>query len=251
LVKSLLFVPFMKQDGLLQPLLFVGWSLNYEMYFYILLALALLFLSGRKATIAVAALVAVVPWLLPQHSPNAVLTFYASSRPLEFAMGIGLYYAARAIPITSARRLRWPLLGLSAFVVAELVVYFSLPLPYFPADCIGFGVPAAVLVLTAALMSKCGQDLRTGWIILLGDASYAIYLLHPYVLYFQERVLARRWPLLSCEHSFFGMVLGVGLVCAISCVVYIYLEKPLVDWLAARYARTPRPTKAFLSENPL
>ena len=252
LVKSLLFIPFMKEDGLLQPLLFVGWSLNYEMYFYVLLALALLFVSGRRATFAVAAIVTVVPWLLLSlHSSSAIVKFYASPLPLEFAMGIGVYYVARAISIPTARKLRWPLLALSAFVVAELIVYFTVPLPYFPPDWVGFGIPSVVLVLTAALMSKCGWDLRAGWIILLGDASYAIYLLHPYILYFQERVLAKRWPVLSCEHNFFGMMLGVTLVCVISCAAYLYLEKPLVDWLARRYALTPRPTQAFLSEVPL
>ena len=41
LIKSLLFVPFAKENGLVQPTLFVGWTLNYEMMFYALFAAAL------------------------------------------------------------------------------------------------------------------------------------------------------------------------------------------------------------------
>src|ERR1019366_571833 len=35
LLKSLLFIPFQKQDGLIQPVLFLGWTLNLEMCFYL------------------------------------------------------------------------------------------------------------------------------------------------------------------------------------------------------------------------
>ena len=35
LFKSLVFVPFRKATGLVQPVLFVGWTLNYEMFFYL------------------------------------------------------------------------------------------------------------------------------------------------------------------------------------------------------------------------
>lgn len=38
LVKSLLFIPFDKGNGLIQPLLFQGWTLNLEMVFYGLFA---------------------------------------------------------------------------------------------------------------------------------------------------------------------------------------------------------------------
>ncbi len=39
LLRSLLFIPFYKENGLIRPLLFVGWSLNYEMLFYLSIAL--------------------------------------------------------------------------------------------------------------------------------------------------------------------------------------------------------------------
>src|ERR1700727_3089019 len=47
LLKSLFFVPFQKSNGLYQPILFVGWTVNYEMFFYMLLGLALLIAPRR------------------------------------------------------------------------------------------------------------------------------------------------------------------------------------------------------------
>jgi exopolysaccharide production protein ExoZ len=252
LLKSLLFIPFEKSDGLLQPLLFVGWSLNYEMYFYVVLAIALLFFKGKRAPLAAACVLLVVPFVMLRIADrNAIVRFYSDTRPFEFLLGIAAYYIARAVPVHAVRKLRWFLLTASALVAIELIVFFTLPLPYYPRDWISFGVPSAVLVLSAALLAKSGNDVRSKWIILLGDASYSMYLLHPFVLYFMERVLAKRWPILSCEHHLFGMLLGMVAVCVISSWVYVYFERPLVDWMARRFARMPSRPHAFLSENPL
>ena len=41
LLQSLAFIPFVKDSGLTQPLLFVGWTLNYERFFYLVFAMGL------------------------------------------------------------------------------------------------------------------------------------------------------------------------------------------------------------------
>ena len=48
LLKSLAFIPYPRSDGQMHPLVFVGWTLNYEMMFYALFAVGMLF--ARKAT---------------------------------------------------------------------------------------------------------------------------------------------------------------------------------------------------------
>ena len=47
LLKSLAFIPYRRFDGQMHPLVFVGWTLNYEMMFYALFAVGMLF--SRKA----------------------------------------------------------------------------------------------------------------------------------------------------------------------------------------------------------
>jgi exopolysaccharide production protein ExoZ len=43
IIGSYLFVPSFNHDGDIAPILFVGWTLNFEMFFYLLLAIALKF----------------------------------------------------------------------------------------------------------------------------------------------------------------------------------------------------------------
>ena len=62
LLKSLFFVPYMKESGVIQPVLYVGWSLNWEMMFYVLVSVALC-VTRRYASLLGACLVAIL-WLL-------------------------------------------------------------------------------------------------------------------------------------------------------------------------------------------
>ncbi len=94
LVKSLLFIPFDIGNGALQPLMRIGWTVNCEIFFYLVFFAAMhishrfrglicgLFLAGITAAAA----------LLP--SPPAFLAFYGNPVMLEFLFGITAYYAA-------------------------------------------------------------------------------------------------------------------------------------------------------------
>src|SRR5690606_14627525 len=57
LARSLFFIPYADHGGALRPVLGLGWTLNFEMYFYALFALGLL-LSGRWGAVALSALIA-------------------------------------------------------------------------------------------------------------------------------------------------------------------------------------------------
>src|SRR5262249_39672775 len=41
LLKSLFFIPYEKESGRVYPVLFLGWTLNYEMFFYVVFSIAL------------------------------------------------------------------------------------------------------------------------------------------------------------------------------------------------------------------
>ncbi len=93
LVASYLFWPMARTDGAVQPLYSLGWTLNYEMAFYALFALALP-LGRRGAVLGVLALLAGLvligqlpgPWPVP-------LAFWSDPIVLEFACGAGLALA--------------------------------------------------------------------------------------------------------------------------------------------------------------
>jgi peptidoglycan/LPS O-acetylase OafA/YrhL len=180
ILASYLFIPFERPDGVAQPLYSLGWTLNYEMFFYVLFAVAVAW-SYRRAvlTLAVAllALVAVgAAFRLPQP-----FAFWTSPIILEFAFGLALgHLRVRGVALAGPAQAMLAVMGL-----ALLALDLTQPTGVLPAPrALAWGVPAALLVAAAALgrrqPSPASAATRLG--VALGDASYALYLLHPFAI---------------------------------------------------------------------
>ena len=158
-VASYLFIPATRPDGLVQPLYGLGWTLNYEMFFYALFALAL----GRSRRAAVlglaavlAALVAIGRALGPLPEP---LRFWTDPIILEFVYGmaLGLIYAegVRLGPVPRA------LLSIAALamLVAVATRHGELATAF---RALAYGIPAAMLVAALAFGRGDGTGGRLG-----------------------------------------------------------------------------------------
>jgi len=172
LFKSLFFIPFAKANGAVQPILFLGWTLNYEMFFYSVYAACIAIgLRTPLAPAVVIILLVAIGRLV--HVDNVAWRFYTNPIMLEFVFGIGLY----------ALYLRWPELFnrqwlLIAILGLLIVLRQSLPgLPWLFAN----GVPAAALVAFALTWTPKHTPL-IAMLVLFGDASYSLYLSHPYII---------------------------------------------------------------------
>ncbi len=172
---SYLFWPMARADGAVQPLYSLGWTLNDEMAFYVLFALVLP-LGRRGAVLGVLALLAglVLAGQRLQHLP-VPLAFWSDPIVLEFACGAGLALARQ-----EGLRLPGPV-RLALAVAGLALLSLSGEAPALP-RCLAWGGPALLLVAAAALgpAGEAGRRLRPA--ILLGDASYALYLAHPFVV---------------------------------------------------------------------
>jgi peptidoglycan/LPS O-acetylase OafA/YrhL len=171
------------------PALFVGWTLNYEMYFYLVLAFALLLERSRwvvMALYALATLLVLPLWLGvgPNLQPFAPVAGYPfrylalMTNPIvwEFVFGCLSAWWVRWVAnrVTSTQALG--LAGMGALLF--LILYFSLDAKMEPLAC---GIPAMVLVSTWALADvKQVWQVPAGWTV-PGDWSYAIYLVHPVI----------------------------------------------------------------------
>ncbi len=229
LAKSLSFIPFRKSDGLLQPLLFIGWSINYEMFFYLLLAMSLLVYRRGAAWLAGSAVVLIV--LLCSHFKNQsdLAEFYGRDISLEFVLGLLAYHLCRAVPERLAVRLRvWMLLLMIASAVGLVVVQGLVP--HIDLRVLYFGGLSFLLITSASLLSQGGWDTNAAWIVLIGDASYVLYLIHPYCEYFLSRIVAKKIPALDITKGP-GMLLAVGLVVVLAVALHLALERPTVAFL--------------------
>src|SRR5262249_19248506 len=92
LLYSVFFIPHETEYAGLMPTLILGWSLNYEMYFYVLFAVSLL-LSRRWAPIICAGLITAVALTIEESgTTNPTLHFYGRPLVFEFCFGIACYY---------------------------------------------------------------------------------------------------------------------------------------------------------------
>ncbi len=229
LVKSLLFIPFVKSNGLYAPVLFVGWSLNYEMYFYAVLAISLLVFHRRALWLASGVIVAIT-FVCARFGGHSIASFYGKDISLEFVLGILVFFLCRAVPEKVAQRFRFPILFLlTASILMLILIQSVIPQLHLPRSLVQGG-PSFLLVGSASLLSQAGWDTKVRWLVLIGDASYILYLIHTYCEYLIDRVFARHILWLNSDRAP-GYVLSLTLVVLVAVLLHVWLERPAVAFL--------------------
>ncbi len=180
LVLSLLFVPFYNPvSGGIHPLYKLGWTLNYEVFFYICFAL-LAFLGARARVIWLTAAFAVLAVLGVLFQPqSAIPQFYTSFMPLAFCAGAWLGLGTLNGQIgTLSRAGIWAALALALVGLVEGFAIDRAGLVEDGAAFAGLVAFASVLVLLAVRLERSLP--RFALLEQIGDASYSIYLVHIY-----------------------------------------------------------------------
>jgi exopolysaccharide production protein ExoZ len=242
-VKSLFFIPFFKDSGLLQPLLGVGWSLNYEMLFYLCLIIGLM-ASARLAVLVGAAILMVLYVAAGQFSQKDVIGyFFGNSLIFEFIFGLFAFEIYRRGFLDHLGTRTALVLSMCAWL---LMAYFEASSDGMSADrWIRFGLPSVLLLLSATrLESGLGSGSRVATALTkAGDASYATYLSHVYVIELFRRVLL---PATSYRGSAFSLVTAaviIGACLAAGHGIYVMLDRPLHNYLKRAFRtqgkRTP------------
>ena len=236
LFKSLFFVPFAKHPGVIQPLLFIGWSLNYEMFFYVALALGILIharlgsgpIPKRLDAVWIGGALVVLTMALctPFAQTSVVANFYSREIVLEFLFGILSYYCCRSVSDAAAQRLRAiALLVCLTSAVALIAIQGVFGLSGIRLMILG--VPSFFLVTSASLLSQGGWDIRIKWLVLIGDASYILYLTHTFCEYSIDRTLSRHAHWLRRD-SASGAALGVTVSVLVALLIHVFGERPTV-----------------------
>lgn len=228
IVGSYLFLPLPRADGSQLPVMPLGWTLNYEMLFYVVFA-ATLALPRRVASVVLVALLILLVAIGRAAFPlPPVLAFWCDPIVLEFLAGF-------AIQAAVAKGLRLPGLLRAIMVVVAIAVLFLSPqeLTVVSNRWLYWGGPAVLLVLAATTGSrKEGRhDRIADW---MGNISYALYLSHLLVLL----VLTRIWVLLGLNGSAIGVAayIPVSLVGALAAasVLFVGFERPVLRALRRR-----------------
>ncbi len=218
LFQSLFFIPFIRPDGLIRPILFVGWSLNLEMMFYLMFALTLFLRSPvMRVMCGVTALIALVALGKGPVGNDPVLAFMTGPMILEFGMGMILGLLFPHLPETQVSR--------SALIIGALAVAGLLLLPA-NAFITPIAIVATLTVLGALMLERFGICVENRTIIKIGDASYALYLTHPFVT---QGIILIASAVLPSSQGVAGLTIAAALLAStlLAIAVHKWVEKPL------------------------
>jgi peptidoglycan/LPS O-acetylase OafA/YrhL len=230
LLKSLLFIPFQK-GALVQPVMFLGWTLNYEMLFYLCFAISIRLSQRFRAAVCSGILLALVAYGYFFHPASIPVKFWTSTIILEFIFGMLCFYAYQATRAIDSRdikisaRIPWLALGVICLACLPLGTYLNVQDRF-----VKYGLMAA-LSFYAILRGLAGVRLPS-LLVMVGDASYSLYLFHPYIIQLLQKVLGvfNNANILAYLASF----ATVAVCCAIALLFYRYFEKPVTELLRKR-----------------
>ncbi|MGE3148563.1 MAG: acyltransferase family protein [Pseudorhodoplanes sp.] len=224
---SYLFIPYPREDGGMQPLVGQGWSLNYEMLFYVIFALALF--APRRIAIILACLVVTAIGMVGFYIDiaNPLLRFWASEIVIEFAFGMLIGFAY----LEGLRLPRW--LGWTLMLTGVGLLLAGAPLhAAIGGRILPWGIPATIAVAGAALGNPSASGALWRWLIVIGEASYALYLCHAIAIRGVLTVLRKT----GLELSFWaGLPLALAICIVMAIAIYYGVERPVTRSLRNRF----------------
>lgn len=236
IVKSLLLVP---QEQ--WPLVFVAWTLVYEVLFYLLFTLALCFFVWRSSTVAAVSAVLITVVMIGLVSGTGATSAEAFNPLLnrlfiEFVFGMVL--ALSWSPRCSSSNAFYAVCVLCGFCGAALLLLTSLFVGgdsggtlYGQGRVLYWGLPAALLVFSMVHMERMGARFSFKPLLKLGEASYTLYLTHMIFI----SVGGKIWKEMGLE-SVFDSLLLIGCQITFSVMIglllYSRVEKPMLKRLS-------------------
>ncbi|MBR0737667.1 acyltransferase [Bradyrhizobium liaoningense] len=231
-IQSYLFIPHYYSNStyadLIAPLLGPGWTLNYEMFFYLVFGICLLpSLFRNRLQIIAVVLTTLVIMGACVNSSAPIWIVYTNQLLMEFLFGLYLG-RSRATLEQLPFYTGFLLVCGSLCLAAVLFIRFDFP------RLLTFGLPAVGFVAGMICLERAWQNKPSSVLLFFGDASYSLYLCHLFVIS-AVLILARR----ASISWYFSAPLAIALAFAIGALVFTMCERPLIRLLAVR-ERQPR-----------
>lgn len=221
------FMPHFNAGGAVQPPLFVGWTINYFMWLYVIFALTLRLPMGGRVLATAAGVAALfgVALLFPKDS--AFRDFFTDLQQFEFVGGVWLAYLLQKPAVISwvKRTSLLPIILLGLAISVGTMAYWSVyGLDETPLDII-MGIGALCIVFGMVGHEIYRRPLKPNLLSRVGALMYPMYLLHPFVIVLAVVVSARLSPYLPVHPALFA--------------AFVYGVTIGLSWLSDRYFETP------------
>jgi exopolysaccharide production protein ExoZ len=237
LILSLFFIPSPDPQAPTdwRPLYKLGWTLNYEMFFYAgLLTLFWCRRSLHRSLILTAALGALILFSFSIPQKRSVLAFYANIALIPFLVGVWMAEFSAAFE----RIPRW---GVAALVIAStisLAWFYQVPFTSLRALDGHLAMTLAASLLVATGLACESRFPRRGFVQMVGNSSYSLYLTHMFVVGAAWAVIGGLDLPDMLKWSFAPLIAAAALLAAYCS--YHVIEMPF-NRLAHR--RVPRPIR--------
>jgi len=204
----------------------VTWTLSYELFFYV--CFAILILSKRLWIIPVAILlISIWNMIVGNSFNNKYYDFIFSGYNLEFFFGfiICKYYEQFKLSNLIA--------SLLLIIAIIIIVIFGFEISDFDywQRVLVFGFPSGFILISLLNLEANATIIVPKFTILLGDASYVLYLIHfPMLLLLNKMPSILGSTLSATQTVFYNYVIGI-LILLVSILIHKMIEKPLSKYL--------------------
>jgi peptidoglycan/LPS O-acetylase OafA/YrhL len=220
------------------PVLKVGWSLNYEVYFYLLLAISFVFKKYRWYFFTSIIIITLI--IIPVATRGYIMqdlrqwyTYHISyfsliTNPVILFFLLGLCIGKLYQSTINFNRIIWA----NLFVLASLINFAGYYFDLFHLFS-GFFTHlfnCGLLILSALLRDKLKPYKIPNFLIYLGDISFSLYLVHPIILFSLPIVLRQigfTMPLNGWAYLFICLLV----IILVSSITYQIVEKRLSKFL--------------------
>jgi len=227
-----------------------GWSLSVEAFFYFCFPFLLIWIYKQRTRSLI--LFSVIFWLVTQfvllkllnseaYAPKTLLHDFIYYNPImhlnTFIMGLlcGVYFKKVGSQKFSRNNSYWLMLSFSfIFLLIWARPYIEETLDYKIAYTNGLLSPFFLLfiVLLASNKGVIAKILCHPWLILLGEASYSLYILQKPIHGLYDKIIVPRIQMTETIHFYIFLIILV----AVSILSYLYLEKPARKTIRAKFS---------------
>jgi len=249
IVASYAFFPISVEPGhLMRPILPQGWTINYELFFYVIFAISMLFSLSRGIGLNIAAFLLIVlcgTFITPLSAiedPITTAAFLTNPIILLFLSGVIIGFLLRKYKLP-------PYVTINITFQGALVASIGL---FFAAGCLFYFLglnypmntysrmlfwPIAICIVAICTRAEFRESKINSVIVLLGDASYSVYLSHAIVLWAMWRAIGDY----ITQHNFvLYLVAGLGMANISGLLLYMAVERPLTKRLRHIFALKTR-----------
>jgi exopolysaccharide production protein ExoZ len=232
LLRSLFFIPYFN-GRTVEPLLRLGWTLNYEMFFYLLFFVSCVLCHRRRVVIASTLILLLVLIGSILDSGNVLIRFYTDPIQLEFIYGMVAFYVYRAASKSvDYLKVIYAYIGFILGILLYVMLFFLQSIDDQVHRYFFWGLPCLLVFL---MVSLTGRRIKIWFgFVMLCNVSYSLYLFHPYVIHLIDRKI---YSISYASGTAYLVTLSAYIVAvAVAYFSWLFIEKPSQKYLLPKTA---------------